>query len=367
MPNADKHGEFILYGSNDGSINVQVVVEDDTVWTTQQAMSQIFDVNVPAVSKHLSNIFKEGELIENSVVSKMETTAADGKSYLTNFYNLDAIISVGYRVNSYKATQFRIWATKTLKEYMIKGFVLDDDRLKQGKVLFGKDYFDELLERIRDIRASERRFYQKVTDIYIQCSYDYDTRSPITSQFFAHAQNKLEYAVVGMTAAEIIDKRANYKLPNMGLTTWKNQKAGGKVLKGDITVAKNYLAEGEISKLNRLVNMFLDYAENLAEKGKKMSMTDWQEKLDVFLRFNEYEILRDFGSITKATADSHASEEYEKFKPIQEIEYRSDFDKAVDQIKTTGKLPTKAKKKPKSRATGFDKKLLAALDYNPKD
>jgi hypothetical protein len=362
-----EQSSFMFYASPEGDALIRVYVEDDDTWVTQAAMSEIFGTTKQNVGKHLKNIFNDGELSENSVVNKKFTTAADGKKYETNFYNLDAIVSVGYRVNSHKATQFRIWATGILKEYMLKGFAMDDDRLKQGKQLFGKDYFDELLERIRDIRASERRFYQKITDIYTQCSYDYDKSSPITQQFFAQAQNKLEYAVTKMTAAEIIDARANHKLPNMGLTTWKNQKAQGKVLKGDITVAKNYLTEDEISDLNRLVNMFLDFAENLAKKGKKMSMQDWITRLDSFLEFNEYEILADYGSIQKATADANAEIQYLKFKPIQEANYMSDFDKAIQTIKATGELPKVERDRLKKGISGFDKKLKQALDYNPKD
>lgn len=336
--------DFLFYTSSGGTTSVQVVIDDGSVWLTQSAMAELFGTSKQNISKHLARIFDEGELTASSVVNEKLTTAADSKNYRISFYNLDAIISVGYRVNSHKATQFRIWATRVLKEYLVKGFAMDDDRLKQGTNLFGKDYFDELLERIRDIRASERRFYQKVSDIYIQCSYDYDPNSQTTRQFFAHAQNKLEYAVVHMTAAEIIEARANHKLPNMGLTTWKNQKRGGKVQKRDTTVAKNYLTEKEISELNRLVNMFLDHAENLAEKGKKMSMYDWQQRLNIFLKFNEYEVLQNFGKIKKKIADSHAEIQYEKFKPIQDAEYKSDFDKAVDQIKTTGSLPKKERK-----------------------
>jgi len=357
---------FMFYASPEGDSVIRVYVEDDDTWVTQQAMSEIFGTSRENVTMHLKNIFSDGELIEDAVRKNLLHTAKDGKKYPTNFYNLDAIISVGYRVNSRKATQFRVWATGVLKDYMLKGFAMDDDRLKQGKQLFGKDYFDELLERIRDIRASERRFYQKVTDLYIQCSYDYDKNSPITQQFFAHAQNKVEYAVTNMTAAEIIDARANHNLPNMGLTTWKNQKSGGKVLKSDITVGKNYLTEDEISKLNRLVNMFLDYAENLAEKGKKMSMQDWIEKLDSFLEFNEYEILSDYGSIQKSTADANAEVQYLKFKPIQEANYMSDFDKAVSIIKSTGELPKAERDRLKKGISGFDKKLKQALNFNPK-
>ncbi len=357
----------MFYSSGDGKTNISVAIEDDSVWVTQKGMAEIFDIDDSGISKHLKNIFESGELHKIAVVAKIATTGSDGKTYNVEHYNLDAIISVGYRVNSYKATQFRIWATSVLKEYMIKGFALDDERLKQGKTLFGKDYFDELLDRIREIRASERRFYQKVTDIYQQCSYDYDKNSPITLDFFAHAQNKLEYAVVGMTAAEIIRARANYNLPNMGLTTWKNQKSGGKVQKIDITVAKNYLSEEEITKLNRLVNMFLDYAENLAEKGIKMSMKDWHARLDVFLKFNEYEILSNFGRIQKSTADSHAAQQYEKFKPIQDSKYLSDFDKVVNVIKNTGSLPDKSSIKIDEDVSDFDKKLKQALEFNHKN
>jgi len=367
MSDLTSQSGFMFYASGDGTTNIQVVVEDDTVWVTQAAMAEIFDTSKQNISKHLLNIFESRELLEKAVVKEKLTAAADGKSYNTSFYNLDTIISVGYRVNSYKATQFRVWASKVIKEYLVKGFAMDDDRLKQGKKLFGKDYFDELLDRIRDIRASERRFYQKVTDIYIQCSYDYDSNSPITHDFFAHAQNKLEYAITNMTAAEIINARAKHKLPNMGLNTWSNQKSGGKIMQRDVTVAKNYLEESEIGNLNRLVNMFLDFAENLANKGKKMSMKDWQEKLNDFLKFNEYEVLMNYGKIKKKTADKLALYEYQKFKPIQDIEYRSDFDKAVEQIKSTGSLPTKARKEIKKKITNFDQKLKKAIEFNSKN
>ena len=339
MSNSDKSNQFMFYSSKDGTNNIQVVIEGESVWTTQKSMAEIFDIDKSGISKHIKNIFTTAELDKDSVVAKIATTGNDGKTYQVDYYNLDVIISVGYRVNSYKATQFRIWATSILKEYLIKGFAMDDERLKQGKNLFDKDYFDELLDRIREIRASERRFYQKVTDLYQQCSYDYDKNSPTTKNFFANAQNKLEYAVVGMTAAEILQERADYNLPNMGLTTWSNQQTGGKILKKDITIAKNYLAKNEIDDLNLLVGMFLDYSENLAKKGKKMSMDDWKEKLDVFLKFNEYEVLKNYGSIKKQTADSLVKIEYDKFRPIQDIEYKSDFDKTVEVIKTTGNLP----------------------------
>ncbi len=335
----DENNSFLFYSAGDGTRDIRVFVADEDTWVTQLGMTQIFDIGKSSVSEHLTNIFESGELDRDSTVRNIRTVQIEGGRHVGRFiehYSLDVILSVGYRANSKKAIRFRRWASTVLKDYLIKGFAMDDDRLKQGKELFGKDYFDELLERIRDIRASERRFYQKVTDIYIQCSYDYDSGADVTHDFFAHAQNKLEYAVTSMTAAEIIKARADHKLPNMGLNTWKQQKGGGKIVKSDISVAKNYLAEGEIEDLNRLVSMFLDYAENLAQKGKKMSMKDWHKKLDDFLNFNEYQILNNYGAIKKKTADAYAGIEYEKFKPIQEAEYMSDFDKAVAAIKATG-------------------------------
>lgn len=254
------------------------------------------------------------------------------------FYNLDVILSVGYRVNSYNATQFRIWANKILKEYLIKGFALDDDRLKQGKQMFGKDYFDELLQRIKEIRASERRFYQKITDIYSQCSIDYDPKSEITKTFFATVQNKLEFAITHLTAPEIIKARANYLAPHMGMTTWKNSPAG-KILKTDTTVAKNYLTQEELDELNSIVVMYLDFAELQAKRNKKMKMIDWIGRLDAFLNFNEYDILKDAGKIRKSVADSFAEKQYEKFRVIQDKEYKSDFDKVIEGIKNKGELP----------------------------
>ena len=363
MPNLIPTDQFLFYTSDKDHTNIRVFVQNETVWATQKSLSEIFDIDVSGVTKHLSNIFSSGELDENNNVQFLHIA---GSTKPVKFYNLDVIISIGYRVNSYKATQFRIWATKTLKEYLIKGFAMDDDRLKQGKSLFGKDYFDELLERIREIRASERRFYQKVTDIY-QLSYDYDKNSPITKQFFGHSQNKLEYVVVGMTAAEIVKARANHNLPHMGLMTYSNQKAGGKILKTDVTVAKNYLNEDEIGELNRLVNMFLDYAENLAKKGKKMAMNDWQSKLDTFLKFNEYEVLQNYGTIKKETADQLAFQELDKFRPIQDVEYISDFDRAVEEIRITGQLPKTKQEQLRKEISGFDKKLKKALAFNPKD
>lgn len=378
----NNQSEFIFYRSNEGNTKIQVAVDDDreTIWVTQKSMSEIFDVNVPAISKHLSNIFEQGELNESSVVSKLETTASDGKKYMVSFYNLDAIISVGYRVNSYKATQFRIWASSVLKQYMIKGFALNDDRLKQGKNLFGKDYFDELLEKIREIRASERRFYQKITDLYLT-SIDYDPKSQITRDFYATVQNKLHWAIHQHTAAELIRDRADSSKPNMGLTTWKNSKNKGKILKSDTEVAKNYLTEDEISGLNRLVSMLLDDAENRAKRGRKMAMKDWSERINAFLEFNEYEILEDAGSISSKVAKTKAHKEYEKFRVKQDEEYESDFDETISAIKETGKIPEpkgerfsiksamkklkeiEAKKKPSE----FNKKLKKGLDWNPKE
>ncbi|WP_306783655.1 virulence RhuM family protein [Flavobacterium poyangense] len=297
MDNLEANSNFIFYTNESGNTNINVVVDKDTVWITQLSMAEIFGVQVPAISKHLSNIFEEGELIYDGTVSKMEIVQKEGKRNVrrnVEYYNLDAIISVGYRVNSVKATQFRIWATNVLKEYLIKGFALNDDRLKQGKTLFGKDYFDELLEKIREIRASERRFYQKITDLYAT-SVDYDSKSKITQVFFSTVQNKLEFAITHLTAPEIIKERADSKKPNMGLTSFKNSNTGGKVLKTDVCVAKNYLNEDEISELNILVNMYLDYAELQAKRNKLMSMNDWVNKLDAFLQFNEYDLLKNSG------------------------------------------------------------------------
>ena len=283
--------QFLLYTAPDGAVKVDVFFKDETVWLTQKALSELFGVKVPAINKHLKNIFASRELVEDSVVSILETTATDGKTYQTRYYTLDAIIAVGYRVNSYQATQFRIWATKTLREFIIKGFVLDDERLKRGKQVFGKDYFDELLERIREIRASERRFYQKITDIYA-LSVDYSADAPVTKEFFATVQNKLHSAITGQTAAELIRASADASKPHMGLTTWKHAPSG-KILKSDVTVAKNYLGEAHIKELNRIVSAYLDLAENRAERGILMKMTDWASFLNSFLELSNYPILQD--------------------------------------------------------------------------
>ncbi len=318
---------IILYTGDEGAATVEVLFKDETMWLTQKTMATLFDVNIPAISKHLKNIFLEKELDENSVVSILENTANDGKKYQTKYYDLDAIIAVGYRVNSKKATQFRIWATQTLKEYITKGFVLDDDLLKNG-TRFGKDYFDELLERIKEIRASERRFYQKITDIYAECSYDYKSDAKITRTFYATVQNKLHWAITKHTAPEIIALRADSKKENMGLTSWKNAPEG-KISKRDIQVAKNYLTQEEISELNDIVNMYLNYAENQAKRHIPQSMEDWVTKLDMFLQFNEYDILKNPGKISREIANKMAGDEFKKFKKIQDANYISDFDKST--------------------------------------
>ena len=322
--------DIIFYSSPDGDVHVEVFFGDETFWLSQKRMAELFGVEVHTVNYHLKEIFNSLELKEDSVIRKIRITAEDGKSYLTNLYNLDAIIAVGYRVNSHQATQFRIWATKTLKEFIIKGFVLDDERLKQGK-RFGKDYFDELLERIREIRASERRFYQKIADIYQQCSIDYDKDTEITQTFFQTVQNKLHWAITGKTAAEIIAERAAATKPKMGLQTWKNAPQG-KILKTDVTVAKNYLIEKEIKELERVVTMYLDYADNQAARQIPMKMVDWAQKLDAFLQFNEYQILTNAGKVSNAVAKKLAEEEFEKFRVVQDREFESDFDREVKKV-----------------------------------
>lgn len=347
-----RESELILYTAPDGAVRVGVLFRDETAWLTQKALAELFGVGVPAVAKHLKNIFASGELAEDSVVSILETTAADRKSYRTRFYNLDAIIAVGYRVNSYQATQFRIWATKTLREFMIKGFVLDDERLKQGKAAFGKDYFDELLERVREIRASERRFYQKITDIYA-LSADYDPRAPLTQEFFATVQNKLHWAITGQTAAELIYSSADATKAFMGLTTWKGAPRG-KILKSDVTVAKNYLSEAHISELNRIVSAYLDLAENRAQRGILMKMADWATFLNGFLELSSYPILADKGKVSAIEAKLKAEAEYEVYRRRQDAEFISDFDRVVEATKRLAsgdrkKLPAPAKTRPRKR------------------
>lgn len=338
-----ENSPFLFYASEHGSVKVQVLVNDETVWASQQGMAEVFDVESNTITYHLKNIFETNELDQILTTRKFRVVQLEGNREVNreiDFYNLDAIISVGYRVSSYKATQFRKWATTVLKEYLMKGYVLDDDRLKQGKQLFGKDYFDDLLEKIREIRASERRFYQKITDIYAQCSIDYDKDSPISQQFYAHVQDKLHYAIHGHTSAELVGLRADATKPNMGLQTWKNQGKGGKMTKPDVTVGKNYLSKDELDALNRLVSMYLDFAENFARRQKPMTMKEWAEKLDSFLEFNAYDVLADFGKKRREDADKRALIQYEKFRVVQDREYTSDFDKIVDDIKINKKLPT---------------------------
>ncbi len=336
-----RFSDIIFYASPDGNIRIEVLFGGETFWLSQKRMAELFGVESHTITYHLKEIFKSQELQEDAVTRKIRVTADDGKNYLTNLYNLDAIIAVGYRVNSYQATQFRVWATKTLKEFIVKGFVLDDERLKQGK-RFGKDYFDELLERIREIRASERRFYQKITDIYQQCSIDYDKDADITKTFFMTVQNKLHWAITGKTAAEIVAGRADAKKPNMGLQTWKNS-PGGKIMKEDVSVAKNYLFEKEIKELERIVSMYLDYAENQAERHISMKMKDWVKRLDGFLEFNDYEVLNNPGKVRHEVAKRLAEAEYEKLRVIQDREYESDFDKEVK------KMIGKHKKQPRKK------------------
>ena len=327
-------GEVLLYSDESGKEYISVVFKDETFWLTQKAMAELFDVQTPAISKHLKNIFADGELEENMVVSKMETTtrhgAVQGKTQTndTKFYNLDAIIAVGYRVNSKKATRFRQWATRTLKEYIQKGFVLNDDLMKNGRP-FGKDYFDELLERIREIRASERRAYQKIADVFEQCSYDYDKNSETTKAFYAFVQNKLHYAVTGKTAAELISERAALDSPTMGLTTWKGA-PDGKILKSDTLVAKNYLNEKELSRLNRLVTMFIDYAELMAEDEQLMSMQDWLNETDRFLTNNRRKVLDGKGHISREAAAKKVGSIYDEFRKKQDAAYISEFDRQME-------------------------------------
>ena len=326
-----KKGEILLYRTNDGDINLGVLFSDETVWLTQAQMSELFQRDRSVISRHINNIYEEEELDRDSTIAEYAIVQSEGNREVERevvYYNLDMIIAVGYRVRSREGTLFRKWATSVLSEYTLKGFVLDDDRLKNGKH-FGKDYFDELLERIREIRASERRFYQKITDIYAECSIDYDSKSDITKEFYATVQNKLHYAVTGQTAAEIIKSRVDATKDNMGLTSWKDS-PNGKILKSDIHIAKNYLRKEEIDELNRIVNMYLDYAENQAKKQIPMKMKNWVEKLDAFLEFNEYEILQNKGKVSAKVAKELANEEYNKFRVKQDREYKSDFDREIE-------------------------------------
>lgn len=333
-----KPGQFLLYTAPSGAVKVDVFIRQETVWLTQKALAELFGVKVPAVNKHLKNIYESGELTREATISKMEIARLEGSRKVARaveFYNLDAIIAVGYRVNSYQATQFRIWATKTLREFIIKGFVLDDERLKQGKQVFGRDYFDELLERIREIRASERRFYQKITDIY-SLAVDYNANAPLSQEFFAAVQNKLHWAITGQTAAEIIYARADATKIYMGLTTWKHA-PGGKILKSDVTVAKNYLSEAHVKELNRIVSAYLDLAENRAQRGIVTKMADWVKFLHDFLTLSNYPILQDKGNVSALEAKLKAEGEYEIYRKRQDAEYISDFDREIKRIE--GKKP----------------------------
>ena len=327
--------QFLLYDAPDAKASIQVYVKDETLFATQKAIADLFEIGVPAVSKHLKNIFEEGELEENVVVSKMEITtphgAVPGKEQRKDaqFYNLDAIISVGYRVNSRRATHFRIWATQVLKEYMIKGFVLDDDRLKQGKTAFGKDYFRELLERVRSIRASERRIWQQITDIFAECSIDYDKDDPITQDFYAMVQNMFHYAITGKTAAEIVFDSADHEKEHMGLTTWKNA-PDGRILKSDVSIAKNYLSEKQIRQLERTVSGYFDYIEDLIERENTFTMEQFADSIGKFLTFREYKVLIGKGHISKKAAVAKAESEYNIFNKTQRI--TSDFDREVKKL-----------------------------------
>lgn len=328
-----KEIQFLIYSTPKEDVKIEAVVKDETLWLTQKAMAELFGVKVPAISKHLKNIFEEGELEESATISKMETVVNRGfrgeVSEMVDFYNLDAIISVGYRVNSAKATHFRIWATKVLKEFIQKGFVLDDERLKQGKTAFGKDYFRELLERVRSIRASERRIWQQITDIFAECSIDYDRNSAVTKEFYAMVQNKFHYAITGQTAAEIIYNKADHTKDNMGLTTWKYA-PDGRILKSDVVVAKNYLEEKEIRQLERAVTGYFDYIEDLIERENTFNMKEFADSVNEFLSFRRYDILKDKGRISRIQAENKAEAEYDEFNKSQKI--ISDFDIEIKNI-----------------------------------
>ena len=329
----DNEFNFLLYKTEQEDVSVDALIKDETIWLTQKAMAELFDIDKSGISRHLKNIFEIGELDENVVVAKIAIPtkhgAIPGKEQLspTNYYNLDAIISVGYRVDSIRATHFRKWATSVLKEYIIKGFAIDDDRLKQGETAFGKDYFKELLERVRSIRASERRIWQQVTDIYAECSIDYDSASPTTRDFYAMVQNKFHYAIVGQTGAEIVYSHADHTKDNMGLTTWKNS-PDGRILKSDVTTAKNYLNEEQIRRLERTVSGYFDYIEDLIERENTFTMKEFADSINEFLAFRRYEILPDKGKISRKTAEEKAFAEYDIFNKVQKIE--SDFDKATE-------------------------------------
>ena len=320
---------FLMYRAAEDEVAVNALVKDDTIWLNQKAMAELFDCSTDNISLHLKNIFAEGELAKESVTEKISATASDGKTYATQFYNLDAIISVGYRVNSHRATAFRIWATGILREYMIKGFAMDDERLKQGQTLFGKDYFRELLERVRSIRASERRIWQQVTDIYAECSIDYDPKAPTTKEFYALVQNKFHYAIVGKTAAEIVYDGADHTRENMGLTTWKNA-PDGRILKSDTSIAKNYLDEKQIRQLERTVTGYFDYIEDLIERENTFTMQEFAQSINEFLSFRRYQILPDKGRVSHKVALEKAAKEYDIFNRTQKL--TSDFDREIAKL-----------------------------------
>ena len=320
---------FLMYRAAEDEVAVNALVKDDTIWLNQKAMAELFDCSTDNISLHLKNIFAEGELAKESVTEKISATASDGKTYATQFYNLDAIISVGYRVNSHRATAFRIWATGILREYMIKGFAMDDERLKQGQTLFGKDYFRELLERVRSIRASERRIWQQVTDIYAECSIDYDPKAPTTKEFYALVQNKFHYAIIGKTAAEIVYDGADHTRENMGLTTWKNA-PDGRILKSDTSIAKNYLDEKQIRQLERTVTGYFDYIEDLIERENTFTMQEFAQSINEFLSFRRYKILPDKGRVSHKMALEKAAQEYHIFNRTQKL--TSDFDREIAKL-----------------------------------
>jgi hypothetical protein len=321
--------QFLIYKSDNQDVKVDVLLQDENIWLTQEQMAQLFGKAKSTINEHIKNIFKDGELIESDVIQKFGNSEFQQK--VPNYYNLDTIISVGYRVKSIQGVRFRQWATKRLQEYIIKGFAMDDERLKNPEQPFGKDYFKEQLERIKDIRSSERRFYQQITDIYSECSIDYDKNSEETKEFFAMVQNKLHWAITSQTASEIIYSRANHEKENMGLTNWKNS-PNGRIRKTDVVIAKNYLQEKEVKTLNRIVTMYLDYAEHQAQRQIPMTMKDWSKKLNAFLEFNEHDILQDAGKVTAQIAKEFAISEFEKYKVIQDKTYKSDFDKLLGKL-----------------------------------
>lgn len=334
----DESNDIIIYTGPEGATKVEVIYQDETLWITQRRMSMLFGVEVQTVNYHLKEIFESEELAVAATIRKIRIVQKEGGREVQreiDHYSLDAAIAVGYRVNSYQATRFRQWSTRVLKEFITKGFVLDDERLKQGRN-WGKDYFEELLERIREIRASERRFYQKITDIFAQCSVDYDKHSPISQEFYATVQNKLHWAITGRTAAELVKERADCNQPHMGLRTWRNA-PDGKVSKSDVAVAKNYYDEDELRHLNRVVSMYLDFAENQAERKQPMTMTDWAKRLDAFLEFNDYDILKNAGKVSAEVAAALAEAEFQKFRIVQDRAFESDFDRQIKKLEAREK------------------------------